>query len=1271
MIEINYDATLKLPYIYVPDIDGKFMLDSGSTRSFLSPLKANEHFAMMKSNEPFMVTSTHASSVHHEVVNIPLFSIFKEDGQHKFYVYDVDRRYDGVIGCDLMSRLKANINMKDRILETQYSKVPIVYNDEYEINLQPRSEHRLKLPVDLENGDGILNFKQFYDGVRMPSAIVKCENYMATTVIQNLTENAIDIMITAPFTVIKFNNNTCDANYNSDLTDIEIDDFLTDNLSKLRLDHLNDEETKAIHTLCLEYKDIFYCESLPLSFTNQVKHRIRTINEDPIYIKPYRQAPAQAEEIKQQVEKLLKDNVVKESHSPWSAPVHVVPKKMDASGQIKYRMVVDYRRLNEITVDDRYPIPNICDLFDKLGKSTYFSTLDLASGYHQIEIEETDREKTGFSTQNGHYEFLRMPFGLKTAPATFQRTMNNVLRGLQGIHCLVYLDDILIYSNGLQDHLTKLRAVFDRLRQTNFKIQLDKSEFLRKEVQYLGHTLTKDGLQPNNDKIQAVLTYPIPQTQTEIKRFLGFVGYYRRFVKDFSKITQPLTACLKKGKKVITDAKFIEAFQKCKELLINAPILQYPDMTKPFILTTDASEVAIGAVLSQGPVGSDKPVAYASRTLTDTEQKYSAIERELLAIVWATKHFRPYLYGNKFTVYTDHQPLAWLNKFKEVSSKLTRWRLRLLEYDFDIIHKNGKQNANADALSRIQLNAVGHDDDISMIVNIDDKEQQIQEHVQELIEQIETLAKPRRKTDDSGTLTISDSDRTTTASPVSLPDTDILEERLDYPIPSESSSAQTIHSARDMESLGIPILQEAIDTKPNQILVFSWFRNNLQVKDLSRDNQKVLEVFLPLNNEQLIKDFLKKYIRPKIKYFIYFENQEHRKEFGRVIIALFKRGAVNFYECTERVVYIEDEQEQKAIVNKIHDGKTCHRGITETIKRIRRSYHWPNMHETVAAMLNSCEKCKASKYDRKPIKPTLQLTQTQEAPFQEIFIDIFSIESKHYLTLIDAFSKIGQAVEVPSRSTPEIVRALFKYFSFYGIPRKISCDPGTEFNNELLRELTDLHKIQLHIGTPNNPNSMGMIERFHSTIIEIYRLAKYERKYTDAASVMTYAVMAYNNTIHSATDLTPFEVVFGHTKLNSTFDIDFDKSYTQQLIKDHRKRTHELYKHISDKMVNSKEIVVKKRSGEALPDFNIGQTVFAKAVNKRQPKDKPKFQKAIVTGQPERNVLPITVNERHTKIPIKNIKRPPQVVQTPTMDVDDQDHPLPSSPQPGPSSGKT
>ena len=278
--------------------------------------------------------------------------------------------------------------------------------------------------------------------------------------------------------------------------------------------------------------------------------------------------------------------------------------------------------------------------------------------------------------------------------------MNTVLSGLQGLQCFVYLDDIVIHASSIQEHEVKLRNVFDRLRSNNLKLQPDKCEFLRKEVVYLGHTISDAGVRPNPDKIQGIITFPPPKNVKGIKSFLGLVGYYRKFIKDFAKIAKPLTRLLKKNQDFKWSNKEQEAFEKFKEILTNQPLLQYPDFDREFILTTDASNYAIGAVLSQGEIGNDLPVAYASRTLNESELNYSTIEKELLAIVWSVKHFRPYLFGRKFTIITDHKPLTWLFSCKDPSSKLVRWRIKLEEYDYKIIYKKGSLNLNADALSR-------------------------------------------------------------------------------------------------------------------------------------------------------------------------------------------------------------------------------------------------------------------------------------------------------------------------------------------------------------------------------------------------------------------------------------------------------------------------------------------------------------------------------------------------------------------------------------------
>lgn len=472
-------------------------------------------------------------------------------------------------------------------------------------------------------------------------------------------------------------------------------------LEQCRIKHLNQEETFSITKVIKEYSNIFFQEGTDLTFTHAIKHTIHTKNDIPIYRKSYRYPEVHKKEVRSQVDEMLKQGIIRPSNSPYSAPIWVVSKKPDASGKQKWRLVVDYRCLNEITVDDKFPIPNIEDIFDKLGRAQYFTTLDLAKGFHQVEIEENDIKKTAFSTDSGHYEFTRMPFGLKNAPATFQRLMNSVLSEYLGSICLVYLDDIIIFSTSLTEHIDSIRKIFKKLQDFNLKVQLDKSEFLKKETEFLGHIVTTEGIKPNPNKIDAIIKYELPKTNRQIKSFLGITGYYRKFIRDYSKIAKPMTKYLKKGQKInLKDPEYIESFDNLKTLITSDPILKFPDFCKTFILTTDASNFALGAVLSQN----GHPISYASRTLNSHEIRYSTIEKELLAIVWAVKYFRPYLYGRKFTIQTDHRPLVWLGSLKEPNSKLQRWKIKLEEFNYDIEYVKGKNNQVADGLSRVEVN---------------------------------------------------------------------------------------------------------------------------------------------------------------------------------------------------------------------------------------------------------------------------------------------------------------------------------------------------------------------------------------------------------------------------------------------------------------------------------------------------------------------------------------------------------------------------------------
>ena len=283
------------------------------------------------------------------------------------------------------------------------------------------------------------------------------------------------------------------------------------------------------------------------------------------------------------------------------------------------------------------------------------------------------KHKTAFSTPFGHYEFLRMPFGLRNAPATFQQLMDQVLTGIQGTDVFIYLDDIVIYTPSLEEHELKLERLMKRLREAQLKLQPDKCEFLRPEVVYLGHVISEEGVRPGNNKLVAVQEFPRPQNIKNVRQFLGLAGYYGRFIKGFSDIAKPLTSLTKKDAPFNWGEKQQAAFENLREKLCEEPVLQYRDFTRPFIVTTDAYGIAIGGILSQGELGEDKPIAYTSRVLNDAEQKCSTYEKEAVTILHAVTQFRPYLYGRKFKLVTDHKPLVWIHKSKDPTSRLTRW----------------------------------------------------------------------------------------------------------------------------------------------------------------------------------------------------------------------------------------------------------------------------------------------------------------------------------------------------------------------------------------------------------------------------------------------------------------------------------------------------------------------------------------------------------------------------------------------------------------------
>ena len=471
-------------------------------------------------------------------------------------------------------------------------------------------------------------------------------------------------------------------------------DHLRD-LYQRSVDGLDPARQTQVCTLLCEYSDVFSKGPQDLGHTEVIQHRINTQDAVPIRQPPRRLPLAKQREAGQAIEEMKRDGVIEPSVSPWAAPIVLVRKKDGST-----RFCVDYRKLNNVTRKDSYPLPRIDDTLEALSGATWFSSLDLKSGYWQVGVHPEDREKTAFTTGRGLWQFRVMPFGLCNAPATFERLMEKVLAGLPLSVCLVYLDDILVPARSFDGHIQNLRTVFSRLREANLKLSPKKCTLFRRQLKFLGHIVSESGVSTDPKKLEAVINWPTPTNVSEVRRFLGLCSYYRRFVPNFADTAHPLHQCTEHTQVFDWNPDAQLAFANLKRALVEAPILGYPDPDGHFILDTDASAYGIGAVLSQIQNGEERVVAYFSRALSRPERQYCVTRRELLAVVRSVQHFHPYLYGRHFTIRTDHAALRWLLSFRSPEGQVARWIECLEQYDFQIEHRPGAKHGNADALSR-------------------------------------------------------------------------------------------------------------------------------------------------------------------------------------------------------------------------------------------------------------------------------------------------------------------------------------------------------------------------------------------------------------------------------------------------------------------------------------------------------------------------------------------------------------------------------------------
>src|SRR5678815_2764971 len=458
---------------------------------------------------------------------------------------------------------------------------------------------------------------------------------------------------------------------------------------------IRDRKRQQLMTLLWEFQHVFGDKP---GRTSVIEHRIQ-LQEGarPIRQAPYRLNPEKLRLVTTEIEDLLKDGIIEESESAWAAPIIMVPKP-DGSG----RLCTDFRKLNMVTVADPFPMPRVDTLLDKLGGAKYMTKLDMTKGYWQIPIAKEDIPLTGFVTPNGHFQWRYMSFGLRNAPATFSRLVRKLFADLDEF-CDAYLDDVIVFSKVWEMHLDHLKQVLTRISNAALTLNLSKCVFADAEIDFLGHHISLNSIQPRIQKVEVLLNFATPSNRKQVQSLLGIAGYYRRYLPHYSDLTLPLTELLKKGKQFFWNDDANRAFLDLKSRLASRPILRPPDFNKPFIVAVDASNFCVGASLLQIHDGLEHPVCFMSRKLKRHELAYATVEKEALALVLAVRAFSVYFGSSLVTVFTDHSPLQFLSSMANSNQKLLRWSLELQQFALEIRHRPGRLNVLPDLLSRPSL----------------------------------------------------------------------------------------------------------------------------------------------------------------------------------------------------------------------------------------------------------------------------------------------------------------------------------------------------------------------------------------------------------------------------------------------------------------------------------------------------------------------------------------------------------------------------------------
>ena len=831
-----------------------------------------------------------------------------------------------------------------------------------------------------------------------------------------------------------------------------------------------------IQNLLWQYGKLFDIRhSSKINFT--LENAIDTGQHRPIYTPPYRRSPKDHEILTEQTQKLLHRDIIEPSTSPWCSPVVLVKKKDGDT-----RFCVDYRKLNDITVKDSFPLPRIDDIFDQLSQSIYFTKLDFKNGYFQIPLAPTDRPKTAFSTRDNHYQFTVLPQGVKNGPPTFQRIVNQILGPARWKYCLAYIDDVLIFSKTLHDHILHLNEVFHLLHSFNFRLSVEKCTIAAEHIDYLGHHIHRGQIRPNGDTVRSLLESSIPSTPREIFRFVKAAEYYRKFIPNFSRIAAPLykytpsshnTTTMASSPSLTLSSSERAAYDQLKHVLSTDLVLQLPNYDLPFKIQTDASKIGIGAVLLQTYPEGDRPVCYLSKKLSPTQQRWPVIEQECYAIVIAIEQWRHYLHGRHFIVESDHKPLESFTIKPQLNDKCERWRLKLQSYDFTVRHIRGTSKTMADFLSRSPVDPALHDLDSDIPP---------------------TFTSTATQTTDDFFLNTS-----------ITPSINMVTTRSRAKQSLKSADDTITHNNNDLSiNSSVPSSSSTLDDLRIN------FAGDLSVLKAAQQADPVTQhIIRNLHTPRYTHSYL-------LSDDILMHQDDNCKPVPYVPPGPIRNDIMKIYHDTP--------------------ANGAHFGRDKTIQKIKTRYYWDTMRSDITHYIKSCFRCNQNNPVRRkppghlqPIEPPAGVWQLLAMDFHGPISPTSQRGNKYIISLTDVLSKFVIAKAVRDCTADTAARFLQEeVICKYGTPKCILTDNGTHFTSNMMNQLFNRLGIVHLYSTPYHPQTNGQIERFNSTMdSKIASLSNSSR--SDWDDQLPYVIFNYNTSSHSTTNIIPFELMYGRS----------------------------------------------------------------------------------------------------------------------------------------------